>query len=81
MAQARMLFPQDFLWGTATAAHQVEGQNTNNDWWQWEQENGRILVNIIDPEIMLGVGENSALADIACDAKEKLQRVAAALGQ
>jgi beta-glucosidase len=30
-------FPKDFLWGTATAAHQVEGNNTNNDWWEWEQ--------------------------------------------
>ena len=34
-------FPDGFLWGTATAAHQVEGGNTNNDWWAWE-EAGRI---------------------------------------
>ena len=26
-----------FLWGTATAAHQIEGGNQNNDWWEWEQ--------------------------------------------
>ncbi|MAT97007.1 MAG: beta-glucosidase [Anaerolineaceae bacterium] len=26
-------FPADFLWGTATAAHQVEGNNTNSDFW------------------------------------------------
>ncbi|MDT8304330.1 MAG: family 1 glycosylhydrolase [Anaerolineae bacterium] len=38
-----MFFPRDFLWGTATAAHQVEGNNTNNDWWQWEQQEGTIL--------------------------------------
>lgn len=38
-----MFFPTDFLWGTATAAHQVEGYNDNNDWWQWEQERGAIL--------------------------------------
>lgn len=31
------VFPQGFLWGTATSAHQVEGNNTNNDWWAWEQ--------------------------------------------
>jgi len=31
-------FPKGFLWGTATAAHQVEGNNTNNNWWKWEQE-------------------------------------------
>ena len=29
-------FPQGFRWGTATAAHQVEGGNWNNDWWAWE---------------------------------------------
>src|SRR3989338_7523572 len=25
-----------FLWGAATSAHQVEGNNTLNDWWEWE---------------------------------------------
>jgi beta-glucosidase len=30
-------FPEGFRWGTATAAHQVEGGNVNNDWWAWEQ--------------------------------------------
>jgi beta-glucosidase len=30
-------FPSSFLWGAATAAHQVEGNNINNDWWQLEQ--------------------------------------------
>ena len=29
-------FPKGFLWGTATAAHQVEGNNVNNDWWLLE---------------------------------------------
>jgi beta-glucosidase len=33
-------FPQGFLWGTATAAHQVEGGNWNNDWWAWEHQPG-----------------------------------------
>jgi beta-glucosidase len=31
-------FPEGFTWGTATAAHQVEGGNTGNDWWAWEHE-------------------------------------------
>jgi beta-glucosidase len=43
MAHATFLFPHGFLWGTATAAHQVEGHNTNNNWWAWEQQPGRIL--------------------------------------
>ncbi len=29
-------FPDGFLWGTATAAHQIEGGNSNNDWWELE---------------------------------------------
>jgi beta-glucosidase len=33
-------FPADFLWGAATAAHQVEGDNTNSDWWEWEHRDG-----------------------------------------
>ena len=33
-------FPKGFLWGTATAAHQVEGDNTNSDWWTFEHEPG-----------------------------------------
>ena len=33
-------FPDDFLWGTATAAHQVEGNNSNSDWWEWELRRG-----------------------------------------
>jgi beta-glucosidase len=34
---AERAFPEGFLWGSATAAHQVEGNNTNNDWWVAEQ--------------------------------------------
>jgi beta-glucosidase len=33
----RSKFPNDFLWGTATAAHQVEGNNINSDFWLMEQ--------------------------------------------
>ncbi|MDQ6879925.1 MAG: glycoside hydrolase family 1 protein [Candidatus Dormibacteraeota bacterium] len=46
-------FPDGFLWGTASAAHQVEGDNRNNDWWEFEQQPGRIAN-----------GDSSA---IACD--------------
>jgi beta-glucosidase len=43
MADASFHFPRGFLWGSATAAHQVEGNNTNNQWWAWEQQPGRII--------------------------------------
>ena len=32
------MYSKDFLWGAATSSHQVEGSNTNNDWWLWEQQ-------------------------------------------
>jgi beta-glucosidase len=37
MPQATYHFPRGFMWGTATSAHQVEGNNTNNQWWKLEQ--------------------------------------------
>ncbi len=42
MPEATFHFPPDFKWGTATSSHQVEGNNTNNDWWAWEQVEGHI---------------------------------------
>src|SRR5437867_9213685 len=33
-------FPEGFVWGTSTAAHQVEGDNHNSDWWAWEHSPG-----------------------------------------
>ncbi|MGK5683903.1 glycoside hydrolase family 1 protein [Actinoplanes sp. URMC 104] len=29
-------FPDGFLWGAATASHQVEGNNVGNHYWEWE---------------------------------------------
>jgi hypothetical protein len=26
-------FPDQFKWCVATSAHQIEGENTHNDWW------------------------------------------------
>ena len=37
---ANRAFPEGFTWGTATAAHQIEGGNTNNDWWAFEHAPG-----------------------------------------
>jgi len=42
MPQAKFSFPKNFLWGTATAGHQVEGGNTNNNWYLWENTPGKI---------------------------------------
>ncbi|MBW6441897.1 family 1 glycosylhydrolase [Patescibacteria group bacterium] len=36
-----MKFPADFIWGTATASYQIEGNNTNTDWWYWENNKKR----------------------------------------
>ena len=36
MQSAGTSFPKDFLWGAATAAHQVEGNNINSDLWVLE---------------------------------------------
>lgn len=43
MPRGTYYFTKNFMWGTATAAHQVEGRNENNTWYAWEQEDGRIL--------------------------------------
>ena len=41
MPSSEFVFPDGFLWGCATSAHQVEGNNIHNDWWTWEQA-GRV---------------------------------------
>ncbi|HEV7958563.1 MAG TPA: family 1 glycosylhydrolase [Acidimicrobiales bacterium] len=33
-------FPEEFLWGTATSAYQIEGGNTNADWYRYEHAPG-----------------------------------------
>lgn len=53
MPDATYHFPRGFLWGTATSSHQVEGGNSNNNWYAWEQQPGRIL--------------NGHKAGLACD--------------
>ena len=44
-----------------------------------EEADGRIHVSIIDPQQMLGVVDHPELEAVACDAEERLRRVATAL--
>ncbi len=37
----KLSFPEGFLWGSATSANQIEGNNTNTDWWVWENSEQR----------------------------------------
>ena len=41
-APANPTLPSTFRFCVSTAAHQIEGQNVNSDWWQWEQAPGHI---------------------------------------
>jgi beta-glucosidase len=36
----KITFPQDFLWGSATAGHQIEGDNIHSQFWFDEQQEG-----------------------------------------
>ena len=42
MPMAKQGFPEDFLWGASTAAHQVDG-GTHNQWSEWERANAERL--------------------------------------
>jgi beta-glucosidase len=63
-------FPNGFLFGAATAAHQVEGGCLNNHWSQWEHEPGHV--------------RDGSTADLACDHYRRFHEdfaLAASLGQ
>jgi beta-glucosidase len=61
--------PAPFLWGIAVSAHQTEGGNERNDWWEWEQLPGKIKG-----------GARSASACLSWDRYEEDLDLAAALG-
>ena len=68
-------FPKDFLWGSATSAHQVEGNCDRNQWWEWEQEGLRRRPG--------GYVRDGSVSGIACDYYHRFDddhRLAAELG-
>ncbi len=52
-------FPDGFIWGVATAGHQIEGSNVFSDWYTWEHQ---------------GKVKNGDTSDIACGSWENLDR-------
>ena len=40
-------FPAGFLWGAATGAHQVEGGNVGNDYWEQEHAPGTAFAELL----------------------------------
>jgi len=70
-----VIFPEGFLWGSATSAHQVEGNCDRNHWWEWEQEGLRASSH--------GHIRDGSVSGIACDYYHRFDedhRLAAALG-
>jgi len=68
----QLKFPNQFLWGCATSAHQVEGGLTN-DWSEWEKSERRSnylqKLNRNPADFVSGLAANSFVeqnADIAC---------------
>lgn len=64
-------FPSGFLWGAATAAHQVEGNNLNSDFWKLEQaaaEHGMQLSGDADDSYHRFAEDMQLLADAGFNA-------------
>src|SRR5437660_1168106 len=70
-------FPEGFIWGTATAAHQVEGGNWNNDWWactfnepNWVVTNG-YFTGVWPPGMRRAVDEAKRATDTFVEAHRR----------
>jgi beta-glucosidase len=63
-------FPEDFLWGSSTSAHQV-GDSLDNQWMAFERENAHRLAAAAGPTTDYGNGAPSPIwNDIAAQAKD-----------
>ncbi len=67
----KLKFPSGFLWGTATSAHQVEGNNTNSDWWFWEQQNKGKILNVLEEKFK---NQKFEASDKCCDHYNKYKQ-------
>lgn len=59
-----MKFPKDFLWGVATSAHQVEG-NQNNNWSEWERSVAKDLAESAEARLKDTVADWDAIKEAA----------------
>lgn len=56
------------MWGTSTAAHQVEGNNDNNQWWKWERETDLEVSGIACDHYNRYEGDINLMADLGYNA-------------
>jgi beta-glucosidase len=61
----KISFPKDFLWGAATASHEVEGNN-HNDWSEWEKSQKRIDY-LRSERLIEKYGLENFISNRACD--------------
>lgn len=64
--KSHFCFPKTFLWGAATSAYQVEGNN-HNQWSEWEKQNAAKLVKTINYDIPEARELDNYISGKACD--------------
>jgi beta-glucosidase len=58
----KLEFPEGFLWGASTSSYQVEGENSNTDWWEWERKSPNIQNSELAADQYNKYSEDFALA-------------------